>query len=158
MIHLKGTIDPEDRETIRAGMEGWVMKGELPDGSDLGEPPEKIIRRKPPRIVSRPRNSVEEAEKWKRVVAQNIASLSVVAPLLAEYRGLSVEVFDWLIRAGYVALCHGPWPSLSPKARKKEFWDLRIAFPVTRKTEVGGVDFYGIHARWGAGDGRGGWA
>jgi len=54
-------------------------------------------------------------------------------------------------------LCHGPWPSLSPKARKKEFWDLRIAFPVARKTEEGGVDFYGIHARWGSGDGRGGW-
>jgi len=53
-------LDPKDREAVLDGMAAWVEKGELPDGNDLGEPPERIVRRKPPsglRIVRRRRRS-----------------------------------------------------------------------------------------------------
>jgi len=65
-----------------------------------------------------------------------------------------VEVFEWLIREGYIAFSDGPWYS----RKGKEFYDLRIVFPVVWKTEEG-VDFYGVHARWWATstDGRSGW-
>jgi hypothetical protein len=147
-------IDPDDRDAVLDGMVAWVEKGELPDGNDLGEPPERIIRRKPPRrIASQPTNSAEEAAKWAAVVANNATHLAAFAALLAEYRGLSVGVFEWLIREAYIALSDGPW--FSGKYRK-EFYDPRIVFPVVRKTEEG-VDFYGVHARWSGAEGRNGW-
>jgi hypothetical protein len=152
-------IDPKDREAVLGGMDAWVEKGELPDGNDLGEPPEKIIRRKPPRrIASRPTNSAAEAAKWDAVVAENVAHLSEIAALLAEYRGLSVGVFEWLLGAGYIAMSDGPWFS---RKTRRIFYDPRIVFPVAWKTEEG-VDFYGVHARWSSSsssgrEGKGGW-
>jgi hypothetical protein len=137
-------IDPKDRETIEAGMTAWIEKGELPDGNDLGEPPERIIRPKPRRIVSRPTNSAVEAAKWAAIVADNLTHLPDIAALLAAYRGLSVGTFEWLVREGYIALWEGPWYS---KKRRTEFEDTRIVFPACREMEDG-VDFYGIHARW----------
>lgn len=148
-------LDPKDREAVLDGMAAWVEKGELPDGNDLGEPPERIVRRKPPRrIAVRPANSAEEAAKWAGIVAENAAHLPEIAALLAEYRGLSIGVFEWLMGEGYIAISDGPW--YSGKLRR-EFYDPRIVFPVVWETETG-VDFYGIHARWAGREGRGGWA
>jgi hypothetical protein len=147
-------IDPGDWETIRAGMEAWVTKGELPDGNGIGEPPEKIVRRKKPRPpVARPASSAEEAAKWAGIVAENTTHLSDIARLFAEYRGLSPGVFEWLIKEGYIAMSNGPW--FSGKERR-EFYDPRIVFPVCWMTEEG-VDFYGVHAKWAGREGRSGW-
>ena len=88
------------------------------------------------------------------VVAENAAHLPALAALLAEYRGLSVGVFEWLLREGNIALSNGPWYS---RKLRKEFYDTRILFPVVWKTAEG-VDFYGVHARWSGREGRGGWA
>ena len=148
-------IDPDDREAIDGGMAAWIEKGELPDGSDTGGAPAKIILRKPARRpTARPTNSAEEEAKWAAVVADNAARLSDIAPILAKYRGLSVEVFEWLIREGNIALSMGPWYS---RKRPEEFYDARIVFPVVWRTAEG-VDFYGIHARWSGAKGRSGWA
>jgi hypothetical protein len=58
---------------------------------------------------------------------------------------LSVEVFEWLMREGAIALSNGPWLS---RKNRREFYDFRILFPVVWKTAEGGVDFYGVHAKW----------
>jgi hypothetical protein len=148
-------IDPKDRDAIEAVMVAWIEKGELPDGTDTGGAPDKIILRKPPRrIAVRPRNSAEEEAKWAGMVAENAAHLSDIAALLAEWRGLSVEVFEWLMRERHIALSEGPWYS---RKRKKEFYDTRIVFPVVWKRADGVVDFYGVHARWAGREGVGGW-
>jgi hypothetical protein len=139
-------IDPKDRDAIEGGMVAWIEKGELPDGSQIGGAPEKIIRRKPARRpTARPANSAGEEAKWAAVVGENAAHLQDYAALLAEYRSLSVEVFEWLLREGAIAFSDGPWLS---RKNPREFYDLRIVFPVVWKTAEGGVDFYGMHAKW----------
>jgi hypothetical protein len=147
-------IDPKDQDAIEGGMATWIEKGELPDGTDTGGAPEKITLRKPARRMAvRPRNSAEEEAKWAAVVAETAAEAPLAAALLAEWRGLSVEVFEWLIREGAIALSMGPW-----KSRKgREFYDTRIVFPVVWKRSDGVVDFYGVHARWAGRNGTGGW-
>jgi hypothetical protein len=137
-------IDPGDKEAILAGMDAWIEKGELPDGSGIGDKPEKIVRRKRSGpLVTSPGNSAEEAAKWAGIVEENRANVQQVAGIFAEYRGLSVGVFEWLINSGYIALSKGPWFS---KKYRREFWDPRIVFPVFRKTEDG-TDFYGMHVK-----------
>jgi hypothetical protein len=138
-------IDPGDQEAILAGMEAWITKGELPDGSGIGDPPEKIIRRKKfGPSIARSLNNAEETAKWARIVKENRAEVQEIAKIFAEYRGLSVGVFEWLINSGYVAISKGPWLS---KKHRREFWDPRIVFPVCRRTETG-ADFYGMHTKW----------
>jgi hypothetical protein len=127
-------IDPEDREAVGAGIAAWVERGELPDGSGIGAPPERIVLRKPPRRTVTPTNSAEEAEKWARIVAENATHLPEIASLLASYRGLSVEVFEWLLREGAIGISDGPW--YSGKTRR-EFYDPRIVFPVVWKNGGG---------------------
>jgi hypothetical protein len=147
-------IDPTDRGGVEAGIVTWIERGELPDGTDTGGAPDKIILRKPPRRpTARPTNSAEEEAKWAGIVAENATHLPAFAALLAEYRGLSVEVFEWLLREGAIALSDGPWYS---GKYQKEFYDPRAVFPVVWKTEDG-VDFYGVHTQWVGREGRKGW-
>jgi hypothetical protein len=65
------------------------------------------------------------AYRWGKISAQTIANREDIAAHLAAYRGLSPEVFSWLIDEGYLGVVRVEWNG-------KE--SLQVAFPVFRET------------------------
>jgi hypothetical protein len=119
--------------------------------------------------------SLFHEHRWQAIATDSLANKEDIAVLLAEYRGLSPEIFEWLIETGYLGL-------IKTERRGKE--ELQIAFPVCRKAELlytpteaafrayssfgdtlkpipeTRTEFLGLHLRWFKGEfGQGGsWA
>jgi hypothetical protein len=71
------------------------------------------------------------AHRWLKAVAETQSQKEEAATLLAEYRGLSLEVFFWLIEKGLIALYSSPRTS----SRTGGKWeDQEIAFPLMTDT------------------------
>ena len=99
-------IDPRDRFAIVEGIRAWILKGELPDGSALGYRPEAV---KPqPKGPQPAKNSAKEQARWLRIVEETREMGSIAAECFANERGLSVEVFEWLITQGYIGFYYSP--------------------------------------------------
>jgi hypothetical protein len=76
--------------------------------------------------------------EWAELSAASIASKDLLAEYLAGYRGLSVEVFRWMIEEGYLVMDA----------------EASIAFPIVKR----GAGVVGMHVRWfGTGGEGGGW-
>jgi hypothetical protein len=87
--------------------------------------------------------------RWIRVVEETIAQRDEAAAFLAEYRGLSREVFRYLIDAGYIAL----YQSTRVSSLNGQKWETtEIAFPVLREVQWGtwpcDLEMLGMHCKW----------
>jgi len=74
--------------------------------------------------------------EWAELSAASIASKDLLAEYLAGYRGLSVEVFRWMIEEGYLVMDA----------------EASIAFPIVKR----GAGVVGMHVRWFEAGGEGG--
>jgi hypothetical protein len=99
------------------------------------------------------------ARRWSKLVDETNADRDGIANALAEYRGLSADVFAWLIENGYIAI----YASEKASRDGSTFSDVEIAFPVTRDRHWLGADynecgtqFFGMHLKW-FGTERQGW-
>jgi hypothetical protein len=96
--------------------------------------------------------------RWIRVVEETIAQREEAAAFLAEYRGLSKEVFTYLINAGYIAL----YASTRVSCLNGQKWDtIEIAFPVVREVQWAtwpcDLEMLGMHCKWIKNKEEGGW-
>lgn len=140
-----------DTATIVAGMEAWVREGRLPGGQGIGVRPEPtVIKKSEPKAAAR--HSKEEQAKWLKTVEANTPSSRETAEILAEWRGLSTEVFDWMIQQGYLAIYNREYTT----KKGRIFFDQEIAFPVFQTCKRG-LSFYGMHVKWLGYGGNHGW-
>jgi len=148
-------IDPKDSETILSGMEAWLKDGLLPDGTELGGEPERETRaeRRKPELPWYLKHSPEMAERWRASVEDSKRLKDGFARELAGYRGLSPEVFAFLIEEGYLA-----WFECERRTRDNtRAWTAGdIAFPVTFSSAEK-FYFFGVHLKWFSRKGEEGW-
>lgn len=90
------------------------------------------------------------AHRWLNVVAETQAHRDEFAAFMAEYRGLSSEVFCWLLDSGYIALYRSE--KTSKEGNKWE--DMEVAYPVMKEIQLFPddrpryIEFYGMHLKW----------
>jgi hypothetical protein len=132
-----------DMADIIEEMEAWNRDGTLPDGQGIGVRPEPTAIKK--RKAPKHRHNAEAQAKWLDDVVEWTQSFSrTAAEIFAEKRGLSVEVFEWLIAGGYI----GFYQSIKSTKDKRRTWtDCEWAFPVCDVTPTH-VAFYGMHLKW----------
>jgi hypothetical protein len=88
--------------------------------------------------------------RWIKAAEDTIRNREEAAHFLAELRGLSPEVFLWLIDTGNAALYKAE--KVSKEGNK--FDDIEIAFPVTRPVDRTSwpdereIEFLGMHLKW----------
>lgn len=138
-------VDPKDSEKVLSGMEAWLKDGVLPDGTELGTQPEREmgrVRRKP-ELPWYLKHSPEMAERWRASVEDSKRLTDGFAREMAEYRGLSSEVFAFLIEEGYLA-----WFECERRTKDgtRTWTSGDIAFPVTFSTEEKSY-FFGVYLR-----------
>ncbi|HXM26116.1 MAG TPA: hypothetical protein VN957_08835 [Chthoniobacterales bacterium] len=106
--------------------------------------------------------------RWKRAVEDTQAIHDESAAFLAELRGLSVDVFSWLIQGGYVVLYLG---EKATKDGSRKWNDTEIAFPVVQSVNETvwpdtarywpgfrlDIEFLGMHCKWMKNKVEGGW-
>lgn len=99
------------------------------------------------------------SRRWSKLVDETNADRDGIANALAEYRGLSPDVFTWLIESGYIAV----YASEKTSRGGCTFSDVEIAFPVDRirnwldvDCEECDTEFFGMHLKW-FGTERQGW-
>lgn len=148
-------IDSKDSETILSGMEAWIKDGVLPDGTELGTEPERETRaaRRKPELPWYFKHSPEMAERWRASVEDSNRLRDGFAREMAKKRGLSPEVFAWLIEEGYLA-----WFECERRTRDgtRTWTSGDIAFPVTFRLEEK-FYFFGVHLKWFSQKGEEGW-
>jgi hypothetical protein len=132
-----GRIDP--RWIQWSTPEEWIaeLRGRLGRAREWLAQVQKQIKAQ--EAEARKREKAETAkwtELWAELSAASISCKEELARYLAEYRGLSVDVFRWLIERGYVAFDA----------------DLQIAFPIVKRKAV-----VGMHIKWLREDGSSGW-
>jgi hypothetical protein len=88
--------------------------------------------------------------RWIKATEDTIKNREEAAHFLAEWRGLSPEVFLWLIDTGDLAL----YKAKKVSKEGNKFEDIEIAFPVTSAVdwkswpEEREIEFFGMHLKW----------
>jgi hypothetical protein len=130
---------------ILAGVGKWLTEGYLPDGRGVGIPPEPTVL-----MASDSSRSVkhdrEELERWLRLVDDNQrVAFRENVELFAEWRGLSVDVFEWLVREGYLAI--DIWNKTKDLKADEDPQVVEFCFPVYYNDSDNGIVFLGQHRR-----------
>jgi hypothetical protein len=100
------------------------------------------------------------AHRWIKAVEETQADRDEIAKFFAELRGLSPDVFKWLIDNAYTAIYTS---EKTTKDGARKWTDHEIAFPVFRTVDwtawpiEADIEFLGMHLKWIKNKDKSGW-